>query len=131
MIYYPHLYKLSKTWFQVFIVILNLTHLRSSESRRYKALPSSGLIPYPQYLPIFSPYLTIVLSAFYLFWILIILALNSAKTTSLARVTHFRVTRTLLTTFIESATDLEPPSGYIYRLQLLAEHLQSSWLWSR
>jgi hypothetical protein len=119
MVCCPHLCKLPKT------------HLRSSESRRYEALPPWGLTPYPQYLPVFSPYLTIVSSAFCLFWILIILALNSAKTTPLARVTHFRVARTLLATFIESATDLEPPSGYIYRLQLLAEHLQSSWLWSR
>jgi hypothetical protein len=41
-------------------------------------------------------------------------ALNSAETTPLARVTPFRAARTLLATFIESASDLEPPSDYVY-----------------
>jgi hypothetical protein len=55
------------------------------------------------------------------------LALNSAKTTLLARGVPFRAALTLLAKFVESATDLESSSGYICMMILAIKAESDPW----
>jgi hypothetical protein len=55
------------------------------------------------------------------------LALNSAETTSLTRIIPFRTALTLLAKFVESATDLESPSDYIYMMILATKSESDPW----